>query len=92
MQISLSSLHHLYLGFSNKHIQAVVEVYDVMDTMVDKFMEITSQEVPSLYFVEADFAKPMRPIIDQSQNCFNNPLHTLAHALNLKFYNENLIV
>ena len=32
------------------------EVYDGMDTMVEKTMEIISQESPQLLFVDADFA------------------------------------
>jgi hypothetical protein len=67
------------------------EIYDGMDTMVEKTMEIISQEAPSLYFVDVDFVELVRSIIVQRWNHFNTPLHTLAHALNPKFYDEDLI-
>ena len=67
------------------------EVYDGMDTMVEKTMEIISQESPQLLFVDVDFADLVQHIMVNRWNSFNTPLHTLAHALNPKFYDEELI-
>jgi hypothetical protein len=67
------------------------EVYDGMDTMVEKTMEIISQESPQLLFVDAHFADLVKKIIVERWNQFNTPLHTLAHALNPRFYDEDLI-
>ena len=67
------------------------EVYDGMDTMVEKTMEIISQESPQLLFVEADFADLVQHIMVDRWNSFNTPFHTLAHALNPKFYDEDFI-
>jgi hypothetical protein len=64
------------------------EIYDVMDTMVEKTVEIITQEAPTLFFVEVDFVEHVRSIIVIRWNKFNTPLHTLAHALNSKFYDE----
>jgi hypothetical protein len=66
------------------------EIYDGMDTMVEKTMEIITQEAPTLFFVEVDFVEHVRSIIVTRWNAFNTPLHTLAHALNPKFYDEEL--
>eukprot|EP00253_Pinus_taeda_P034500 PITA_34500 len=67
------------------------EVYDGMDSMVEKTMEIISQESPQLLFVGDHFADLVKKIIVDRWNNFNAPLHTLAHALNPKFYDEKLI-
>jgi hypothetical protein len=67
------------------------EVYDGMDSMVEKTMEIISQESPQLLFVDDHFAGLIKKIIVDRWNNFNTPLHTLAHALNPKFYDEELI-
>ena len=67
------------------------EVYDGMDSMVEKTMEIISQESPQLLFVDDHFAGLIKKIIVDQWNNFNTPLHTLAHALNPKFYDEELI-
>ena len=67
------------------------EVYDVRDTMVEKTMEIISQESPQLLFVDVDFGDLVQHIMVDRWNSFNTPLHTLAHALNPKFYDEELI-
>jgi hypothetical protein len=67
------------------------EIYDGMDTMVEKTVEIIRQEAPTLLFVEVDFAEHVRSIIVTRWNGFNTPLHTLAHALNPKFYDEEFI-
>jgi hypothetical protein len=61
-----------------------------MDTMVEKTMEIITQEAPTLFFVEVDFVEHVRSIIVTRWNGFNTPLHTLAHALNPKFYDESI--
>ena len=37
------------------------------------------------------FADLVKKIIVDRRNNFNTPLHTLAHALNPKFYDEELI-
>eukprot|EP00253_Pinus_taeda_P024769 PITA_24769 len=68
------------------------EVYDAMDTMVEKTMEIISQESPQLLFVDDHFADLVKKIIVDRWNNFNASLHTLAHALNPKFFDEELIV
>jgi hypothetical protein len=62
------------------------EIYDGMDTMLEKTVEIITQEAPTLFFVEH-----VRSIIVTRWNGFNTPLHTLAHALNPKFYDEEFI-
>ena len=67
------------------------EVYDGMDTMVEKTMEIISQESPQLLFVDVGFANLVQKIMVDRWNSFNTPLHTLAHALNPRFYDEQLI-
>jgi hypothetical protein len=67
------------------------EIYDGMDTMVEKTVEIITQEAPTLFFVEVDFVEHVRSIIVTRWNGFNTPLHTLAHALNPKFYDEDFI-
>ena len=67
------------------------EVYDVMDSMVEKTMEIITQEAPTLLFVDVDFAKQVRSIIVTRWNGFNTPLHTLTHALMPHFYDIDLI-
>eukprot|EP00253_Pinus_taeda_P026610 PITA_26610 len=59
--------------------------------MIEKTMEIISQESPQLLFVDDHFANLVKKIIIDRWNNFNTPLHTLAHALNPKFYNEELI-
>lgn len=53
-------------------------------------MIIVSHETPPHCFVDVDFLEFVRFIV-RSWNDFNNPFHTLAHALNLKFYNEGII-
>ena len=67
------------------------EVYDGMDSMVEKTMEIISQESPQLLFVDGQFAELIKRIIVDRWKNFNTPLHTLAHVLNPKFYGEELI-
>jgi hypothetical protein len=67
------------------------EIYDDMDTMVEKTVEIITQEAPTLLFFDADFAEHVRSIIVTRWNSFNTPLHTLAHALNPRFYDEAFI-
>eukprot|EP00253_Pinus_taeda_P004206 PITA_04206 len=67
------------------------EVYDSMDSMVEKTMEIISQESPQILFVDDHFAGLVKKIIVDRWNNLNTPLHTLAHALNPKFYDEELI-
>jgi hypothetical protein len=67
------------------------EIYDGMYTMVEKTVEIITQEAPTLFFVEVDFVAHVRSIIVTRWNDFNTPLHTLAHALNPKFYDEEVI-
>jgi hypothetical protein len=67
------------------------EIYDGMDTKVEKTVEIITQEAPTLFFVEVDFVEHVRSIIVTRWNGFNTPLHTLAHALNPKFYDEEFI-
>ena len=69
----------------------MAEIYDGMDTMVEKTVEIIKREAPTLLFVEVDFAEHVRSIIVTRWNGFNNPLHTLAHALNPRFYDEDFI-
>ena len=54
-------------------------------------MEIILQESPQLLFVDVDFADLVQQIMVDRWNGFNTPLHTLAHALNPKFYDEELI-
>jgi hypothetical protein len=39
------------------------EIYDGMDTMVEKTMESITQEAPTLLFVDVDFAEHVRSII-----------------------------
>jgi hypothetical protein len=68
------------------------EIYDGMDTMVEKTMEIIPQEAPTLLFVDDDCAEHVSSIIVTRWDGFNNPLHTLAYVLNLRFYDEELIV
>ena len=67
------------------------EIYDGMDTMVEKTVEIITQEAPTLLFVDLDFAEHVRSIMVTRWNGFNTPLHTLVHALNPRFYDEDLI-
>jgi hypothetical protein len=43
-------------------------------------------------YVDHDFGELVRAIIIQRWNTSNIPLHTLAHALNPKFYDDDLIV
>ena len=62
-----------------------------MDTMVEKTVEIITQEAPTLVFVDADFTEHVRSIMVTRWNGFNTPLHTLAHALNPRFYDEDFI-
>jgi hypothetical protein len=62
-----------------------------MDSMVEKTMEIISQESPQLLFVDDHFVDLVKKIIVDRWNNFNTPLQTLAHALNPKFYDEELI-
>eukprot|EP00253_Pinus_taeda_P005580 PITA_05580 len=45
----------------------------------------------TLLFVDFDFAEQVRFIIVTWWNNFNTPLHTLAHALSPKFYDEEFI-
>eukprot|EP00253_Pinus_taeda_P032307 PITA_32307 len=66
-------------------------VYDGMASMVEKTMEIISQESSQLLFVDDHFVDLVKKIIVDSWNNFNTLLHTLAHALNPKFYDEELI-
>jgi hypothetical protein len=54
-------------------------------------VEIITQEAPPLLFVDVGFAEPVRSLIIGRWNGFNNPFHILAHALNLKFYDKELI-
>jgi hypothetical protein len=68
------------------------EIYDGMDTMVEKTVEIITQEAPTRFFVKVDFVEHVRSTIVTSLNGFNTPLHTLTHALNPKFYDEEFIV
>jgi hypothetical protein len=56
-----------------------------MDTMVEKTLEIISQESPQLLFVDAHFSDLVKKIIVERWNQFNTPLHTLAHAMNPRF-------
>ena len=44
--------------------------------------------LPKLLFVDVDFADLVQHIMVDRWNSFNTPLHTLAHALNPKFYDE----
>jgi hypothetical protein len=67
------------------------EIYDGMDTMVEKTVEIITQETPTLLFVHVDFAEHVRSSMVTRWNGFNTPLHTLAHALNPRFYDKNFI-
>ena len=67
------------------------EVYDGMDSMVEKTMVIISQGSPQLLFVDDHFVDLVKKIIVDRWNNFNTSLHTLAHALNPKFYDEKLI-
>lgn len=67
------------------------EVYDGMDSMVEKTVEIITHEAPTLLFVDADFAEQVRSIIVTRWNGFNTPLHTLAHLLMPRFYDTDLI-
>ena len=62
-----------------------------MDTMVEKTVEIITHEAPTLFFVEVYFVEHVRSIIVTRWNGFNTSLHTLAHALNPKFYDEEFI-
>jgi hypothetical protein len=62
-----------------------------MDTMVEKIVEIITHEVPTLLFVDVDFVEHVRSIIVMRWNGFNTPLHTFAHALNPRFYDEGFI-
>jgi hypothetical protein len=39
------------------------EIYDGMDTMVEKTVEIITHEAPTLFFVEVDFVEHVRSII-----------------------------
>jgi hypothetical protein len=39
------------------------EIYDGMNTMVEKTMEIITEEAPTLFFVEVYFFEHVRPII-----------------------------
>ena len=54
-------------------------------------MEIISQESPQLLFVDAQFVDLVQKIMLERWNNFNTPLHTLAHALNPRFYDKDLI-
>lgn len=67
------------------------DIYDGMDTMVEKTMEIITQEAPTLLFVDFNFSEQVRSIIVTRWNGFNTPLHTLAHALMPRFYDEEPI-
>jgi hypothetical protein len=67
------------------------EIYDGMDTVVEKIVQIISQEASTLLLVDASFAEHVRSIIILRWNGFNTPLHILAHALNPKFYDELII-
>jgi hypothetical protein len=67
------------------------QIYDGMDNMVEKIVEIITHEVPTLLFVDFDFAEHARSIIVTRWNGSNTPLHTLAHALNPRFYDEDFI-
>lgn len=42
--------------------------------------------------MDFDCVEQLRSIIVTRWNSFNTPLHTLAHALNPKFYDEEFIV
>ena len=67
------------------------EVYDGMDTMVEKTVGIISQESPQLLFIDVGFVDLIQKIMVDRWNSFNTPLHTLAHALNPRFYDEEFI-
>jgi hypothetical protein len=56
------------------------EIYDGMDTMVEKTVEIITQEAPTFLFVDVDFAEHVRPIIGGDQPKVELPLHPI-HAL-----------
>jgi hypothetical protein len=73
------------------HRSFLGEIYDGMDTMVEKTMEIITQEAPTLIFVDVEFTEHVRSIIVTRWNGFNTPLHTLAHALNPRSYDEEFI-
>lgn len=64
-------------------------VYDGMNCMVEKTMEIISQESPQLLFEDVGFVDLVQKIMVDRWNNFNTP--PLAHALNPKFYDEELI-
>ena len=89
--LKLTSLAFDLLKNADSYHPFLREVYDGMDTMVEKTMEIISQESPQLLFVDVDFADLVQHIMVDRWNSFNTPLHTLAHALNPKFYDEELI-
>lgn len=76
-----ADIQHPFLG----------EVYGGMDSMVEKTMKIISQESPQLLFFDDHFPDLVKKIIVDRWNNFNTPLHTLAHALNPKFCDEELI-
>eukprot|EP00253_Pinus_taeda_P017793 PITA_17793 len=79
------------LWSAGTHQPFLGEVYDGMYSMVEKTMEIISQESPQVLFVDDHFAGLIKKIIVDRWNNFNTPLHTSAHALNPKFYDEELI-
>ena len=54
-------------------------------------MEIISQKSPWRLFVDVGFADLVQKIMVDKWISFNTPLHTLAHAFNPRFYDEQLI-
>ena len=60
------------------------EVYDGMDSMVEKTMEIISQESPQLLFVDSQFSELIKRIIVDRWNNFNTPLHYFSTCLEPK--------
>jgi hypothetical protein len=89
LKFTLPAFELLRNADTDKHFLG--EIYDGMDTMVEKIVEIITQEAPTLFFVEVDFVEHVRSIIVTRWNGFNTLLHTLGHALNPKFYDEEFI-
>jgi hypothetical protein len=67
------------------------ETYVCMDTMVEKTVEIITQEAPILPFIDVDCVEHVKSIIVMRWNGFNTPLHILVHILNPRFYDEDSI-
>eukprot|EP01018_Ginkgo_biloba_P021896 Gb_29357 [translate_table: standard] len=64
------------------------EVYEEMDSMIEKIMEVIKLEKKD---ESETFYNEIQDIIAKRWNKMTTPLHTLAYALNPRFYHEDIL-